>query len=260
MSPLYQESTWQLISRALAGDHLPDEFSLGEIYEWFSKNYPKTSKMTVQQNVQRLTINSKSKFDPPGGKYLLYRVQTDQYTRYDSEVHGTVDAARDGDDAYDDDDSGVGELTEAQSEFALENHLEEFMEANWDKIGLGPEIAILSGQDEDEEVSGRQFETGVGRIDFLCVHEESGDYVVLELKKGKTSDAVVGQTLRYMGWVRHHVADPGQDVRGVIVAHEVDDKLRYAVGEVQNIDLMTYGVVFSLKAAGLIVAKDEERE
>ena len=182
------------------------------------------------------------------GIAFLYKLGHGSYTRYRPEVHGNFTA--EGQIADDDEESDEETEDTEESAFALEKHLEEFMEENWSSIEFGQRIAIWS----DEEVNGRQFETGVGIIDFLCVDEESGDYVVLELKKGKTSDAVVGQTQRYMGWVRRNLTDPGQGVRGVIVAREADDKLKYALSEAPNIDLMTYEVSFTLSAEGLDVA------
>ena len=44
---------------------------------------------------------------------------------------------------------------------------------------------------------GQQYNTGlVGTIDLLCEDEESGDLVVIELKRGRPSDEVAGQLAR----------------------------------------------------------------
>jgi len=77
-----------------------------------------------------------------------------------------------------------------------------------------------------------------------------GDFVVVELKRGKTSDTTVGQILRYMAYVKENLAKPGQSVRGVIVAKEVDDALRYAVRGVDNIKVLTYQIGFTLSSIG----------
>ncbi len=47
--------------------------------------------------------------------------------------------------------------------------------------------------------SGNQLTTPVGRLDFLCRDGGSGALVVVELKRGRPSDRVVGQAARYMG-------------------------------------------------------------
>jgi RecB family endonuclease NucS len=73
--------------------------------------------------------------------------------------------------------------------------------------------------------------------------------VVIELKKGQTSDATVGQILRYMAWVDENVAETGQEVEGVIIARDVDDALRYALKKVPSISVLTYRVDFALQKA-----------
>jgi hypothetical protein len=52
----------------------------------------------------------------------------------------------------------------ASAEFALETHLEEFMDKNWDHIDFG---RILQRYVTEEE-NGRQFPAGPWSIDFLC--------------------------------------------------------------------------------------------
>ncbi len=76
---------------------------------------------------------------------------------------------------------------------------------------------------------------------------KSGDFVVIELKRGQTSDATVGQLLRYMSYVKRHLARPEQGVQGVIVAKDVDEALRYAIEAMPNVRVMTYRVDFKLR-------------
>ena len=99
---------------------------------------------------------------------------------------------------------------------------------------------------EIEGQSGRQFPVGFWSIDFLCTDEQSGDFVVLELKRGQTSDSTVGQLLRYVAYVKENIAKPGQSVKGLIVAKEIDDALRYAIKDVPSIKILTYRVDFKL--------------
>jgi len=137
------------------------------------------------------------------------------------------------------------EAVDRASEFALEAHLEEFMDRNWDNIDFG--LRLKKYQAEGQ--SGRQFPAGPWSIDFLCTDENSGDLVVLELKRGKTSDATVGQLLRYVTYVKENLAKPGQAVRGLIVARDVDDALRYSVKAVPSFKVLTYRVDFKLRLA-----------
>jgi len=46
----------------------------------------------------------------------------------------------------------------------------------------------------------------------------------VELKKGRASDAVVGQTLRYMSFVQEMLAEKDQTVHGIIIALEDDQR------------------------------------
>lgn len=133
---------------------------------------------------------------------------------------------------------------ESQEEFALEAHLEEFIYENWRKINWGSRLELY----EIEEQNGRQFPAGTWSIDFLAVDKGTNDLVVIELKKGKTSDAAVGQIQAYINWVKENVADAGQNVRGIIIAKEVDDRLRYAVKNLAYIEIKTYRVDFHLSS------------
>ena len=133
---------------------------------------------------------------------------------------------------------------ESQAEFALETHLEEFIYRNWNKINWGSNLKLY----ETEEQNGRQFPAGTWSIDFLAIDKSTNDFVVIELKRGKTSDSAVGQILRYINWVRENVAEAGQNVKGIIIAKEVDGALKYGVKNLDYIDIKTYKVDFHLSS------------
>lgn len=82
--------------------------------------------------------------------------------------------------------------------------------------------------------NGRQFPTDVSNIDLLMTDRNS-HYVVVELKKGKTEDDVVGQTLRYMGWIRQNLSKT-KIVTGIIVVAkgEITNKLEMALKGLQT--------------------------
>jgi restriction system protein len=127
--------------------------------------------------------------------------------------------------------------------FILEAQLEAFLVRNWKSISWGRLLQICEGPDGK---SGHQFVTPIGRLDFLCIDQVTDALVVVELKRGRPSDTVVGQIARYMGYVRSQLAMPGQSVEGLIVAQEADDALRYAVAAFPGLQLMTYQVTFEL--------------
>lgn len=131
---------------------------------------------------------------------------------------------------------------ENEYQFALEMHLEEFMYRNWDSIKWDRKLALYQTEDQD----GRQFPAGVWSIDFLAVDKDSNDLVVIELKRGKTSDSTVGQTLRYISWVKENIAGENQEVKGMIIAKESEDKLDYAIKDLDNIEFKAYQIDFQL--------------
>ena len=131
---------------------------------------------------------------------------------------------------------------ESQTDFALETHLEEFIYQNWNKINWGSKLDLYMTNDQD----GRQFPAGTWSIDFLAVDKSTKDLVVIELKRGKTSDATVGQIQTYINWVKENVAEASQNVRGIIIAKEVDDRLKYAVKNLGYIEVRAYKVNFQL--------------
>lgn len=91
---------------------------------------------------------------------------------------------------------------------------------------------------------GRQFVIpGIGIVDLLAEDLETSEVVVIELKRDKGSDEVVGQTCRYVQWVRENIAKEGQRVLGIICAHEVSAKLRYSARAVPDVTLYEYSFI-----------------
>jgi restriction system protein len=72
---------------------------------------------------------------------------------------------------------------------------------------------------------------------------------VVELKKGRASDSVVGQVLRYMGFVQEELAEAGQVVQGVIIALEDDQRIKRALAMVPSIVFYRYQISFKLLQA-----------
>jgi Holliday junction resolvase-like predicted endonuclease len=139
---------------------------------------------------------------------------------------------------------GVGEV-ESVAEFAMEKHLEDFLIRNWESTELGKKYELI---EEDGEFVSQQYRTEVGSIDLLVRDKETKQFVVIELKKGQTSDDTVGQITRYMGWVKRNRAS-GQEVKGIIIARANDLRLQYALEMVRNVELFVYKVSFALEKA-----------
>ena len=127
--------------------------------------------------------------------------------------------------------------------FALEKHLEDFLVANWGQTALGREFDIVA---EDGERVGQQYQTGAGPIDILAISHDRTRLLVVELKRGRASDVVVGQILRYMGYLKGEIAEAGQSVEGAIIALEDDQKLRWALAAVQGVQFYRSQMSLSL--------------
>ena len=69
---------------------------------------------------------------------------------------------------------------------------------------------------------------------------------MVELKRGRASDVVVGQVLRYIGFAKKQIADADQTVVGAIIALEDDEKMRWALLAVPSISFYRYQVSFKL--------------
>lgn len=130
------------------------------------------------------------------------------------------------------------------SSFALEKHLEEFLVTNWRHTELGRVYDIFS---DEEGPIGQQYQTDTGPIDILAISKDKKVLLVIELKKGRGSDVVLGQVQRYMGYVQEELATNGQKVKGVIIAQEEDNRLRRALIVAPNIEFYRYEVTFKLK-------------
>lgn len=113
-----------------------------------------------------------------------------------------------------------------------EKMLEDAIEANFSSFATFVKRSL--------EFLGRQYETTVGPIDILARDKKTGEYVIIELKKGRAADKVFGQLSRYMGWVKKNLAKDAE-VSGMIVGSNIDAKLvaaRHAHST--KIDLVTY--------------------
>ena len=255
---IYDKPIWAPIEDALA--ELPETFTTDDAMKWFRSKYPKIKEGSIRAHITGMSVNNPTRRYYSGtlDHGVINKIDRYHCTRYIPEHHGKFDrygkqqgiAELGGDETLPTgtDEVHLGEETgpEAASEFALEQHLEEFMERNWSRIDFGAPLDIWMDPDG---ALGRQYPTDVGFIDFLCKDRDTGSFVVIELKKGRTSDVVVGQTQRYMGWVKMHLETEGKPVLGLIVVSERDDKLRYALEVAPNIALRLYRVNFELIAS-----------
>lgn len=162
----------------------------------------------------------------PGNSVLAAGIQ---------DILGTVDEVED--------DNEEAETAEAA--FGLEYQLRDFIAQNLEAIPVeGRKLKLYvdpTGRD------GVEYPTAVGPIDILAI-DDSGNFVVFELKRARSPDHTIGQLSRYMGWVKRTIG-AGKGVNGVIVARVISGNLRYAIGVIPNVSLFEYQVSFQLKPA-----------
>ena len=96
---------------------------------------------------------------------------------------------------------------------------------------------------------GQQYQTDTGPIDVLAISKDKKRLLVVELKKGRPSDAVVGQIMRYMGYVQEELCEPGQTVVGAIIALDDSQKIWRALSMISTISFYRYQVSFKLVKA-----------
>jgi restriction system protein len=121
----------------------------------------------------------------------------------------------------------------------MEKHLEDFLVQTWSQIELGKEYNIY---EEDGERVRQLYATDIGPLDILAISKDKKSLLAVELKKGRASDAVVCQVLRYMCYVQEELAEEGQTVFGAIIALEDDQRIRRALKIVPTISFYRYQI------------------
>jgi len=220
--------------------------STAQVVERIYAKYPDQpwQKNTIQAHLIGLSVNHPtSRHYPSQRKHaFLFSLGGGRYRRWNPETDGIwevtdqgVQLAQTSEEA-----EAVEELetTALDTTFSLERDLEKSLLSNLAQ--LEPNLRLYNGNG----MTGQQLDTGaIGRLDLLCV-DQSDDFVVIELKAGRVDDKVCGQILRYMGWVRENLAH-GRKVRGIIIANDFTESLKYAAKAMTDVVLKKYEVRFT---------------
>lgn len=200
---------------------LGHRFSKDDAIEWFAKRDPKIKQGTVSAHLIRFSTSAPSRlhYSARVDEDLLYQIDGSHFRRYDpsidpTPIHSKADAAKGGLAG-----SVDSEKAETPSEFAYESDLGDLLARNLSIIEPGRQLYL------EEGITGVEFPAGGRFVDILAVDTQR-QFVVIELKVSKGYDRVVGQLLRYMAWMEHHHAEPGQRVRGIIAAREISEDLK----------------------------------
>ncbi|MCH8274918.1 MAG: DUF91 domain-containing protein [Armatimonadetes bacterium] len=227
-----------------------DSFTSRQAHSWFESQYPKIKRGTVQAHLVRLSTNHPTRVHysprPDGSDDVFFQIDRGRFRRYDPERDPPPITRADPDPLGMDESDQEQDETEigvSASEFAYESDLRDFLARNLDVIEPGLRLYEEDGQQGVEYPAGGRF------IDILSLDRE-GRFVIVDLKVSKGYDRVVGQLLRYVGWVRQNLADPGQEVRGLVIAREISDDLRLACSVAPNIELFAYELELRLKRVG----------
>ena len=132
------------------------------------------------------------------------------------------------------------DVQEDPDDVLLESAIEQFLVDHWDETPFAERGVQLHEQ---------QYTIPTGIVDLLGWQRQRRAWWVIELKRGKAEDRVIGQLLRYTGWMREEYLRAKQDVRGVILAREASDKLKYAVAEIPHAEIWTFGDDLTIQPA-----------
>lgn len=124
---------------------------------------------------------------------------------------------------------------------SVERDLRKYLVMNLNSLESGLKVY------QDQERTGEEYpvEGGRMRIDILA-KDIADNFVVIELKAGVADLSTFGQISAYMGWVKQNLARNG-NFRGIIVANDFDEKIKYAVQSVPHIKLKQYKLEFQFE-------------
>ena len=240
---IYGKTVRELFDVLLAEAKLkPGEtISRTRIGDWFKEKFPKIKPATVYCHCIRLSTNVPDRvhYKADMGDDVFFRVERGQFRLYDPKtdpppIYVKVEALPPPPPPPVDEES--------EQEFAYEKDLQQFLAKNLELIEPGFQ---LYKDEEDPNITGIEFPTEDRRIDILAT-DKAKNYVVIELKVSKGHDRVVGQLLRYMGWIKPNLANENQKVRGVIIAREISEDLKLATSMVHDVRLMEYELKVTL--------------
>ena len=146
------------------------------------------------------------------------------------------------------DDSQEQLIKNESFNFQMEKHLEEFIIANWNSLNIGKDYDLNEEYiEKNKKKTRKKFQTDTGEIDIFALSKDKKTFLVIELKKGRLSDKVVGQIQRYMGYIKQEIANDDQNVKGLIIGLEDSIALKRAISINPDIEYMIYKISFELQ-------------
>lgn len=207
------------------------------VINWFAENYPKLKTGTISAHLTRMSTNAPSRTHHPvitGDDDLFYQIDRSSYRLYDPGNDPEPIRKRGENRAIETDiDHEEEKAIEGSAEFAYEADLKNYLAKNLSVIEPG--LVLF----EDDGISGIEFPVGGRYIDILAT-DSNNNYVVIELKVSRGYDRVVGQLMRYIAWIAENQADSGQEVRGIIIARDINEDLVMACSLLPKVTMYEY--------------------
>ncbi len=97
-------------------------------------------------------------------------------------------------------------------------------------------------RNESGRLVGASYVSGVGDIDLLA-RDANGDLVVVMISRQGEGEELIAQVLERIGWVRKHIGEGGEQVRGIVLCEEAPEGLSYAASAVAGtVSFKTYRI------------------
>jgi hypothetical protein len=188
-----------------------------------------SDRASVRLGSKQVVNNPKAYTHHPHAERFLYRNIDGSLEFYDDKIHGPNLWAPEisGEDV----DTPTAVEAALEASISLERDIEDFLVRDLSAIEAG--LTFLE----------RQHETEIGRVDILA-RDRQGGTVVIEVRAVEARDAAIGQTARYIGWLRAH---GHEGVRGILVAPDFADGARYAASAVPGLDLRRCRIHFTFE-------------
>lgn len=235
----YDIPVWKMCEEAARA--LPEIFSPIDVIRKVKEKRPEVKESTIRAHVIALAPNHPSSKHYSMRHKLFYYLGNGRFRLLRSKER--ISPPSQAEEVVEEEEEAAGFSFEFEAD--LEGHLAN----NLGDIEEGLKLYV-----SPDGVSGRQFSTEVGRIDLLAL-DKDGNFVVIELKVGQATDRVSSQLLRYMGWVKRHIAG-NRKVRGIIVCMNATDGLKYATSTLENVTIKEYEVHFSFHDADLEIEEN----
>jgi hypothetical protein len=219
-------------------------FTREQAVQWFSQHYPNIKQGTVAAHLIRLSTNTPTRLHyslkSDGTDDHFFKIDRTHFRLYEPGNDPTPISELN----PKEDESPESDTHEDSGKFAYEHDLRDYLAKNLHIIE--PALKLYS----DEGITGVEFPVGGRYIDILAT-DQSGSYVVIELKVSRGYDKVVGQLLRYVNWIKKNHAEQSQSVRGIIIAKQISEDLLLACSGLPTVSLFEYELSVSVRKVPL---------